>query len=434
MESEVSIKKRNSAYWLLVISSFVLYVVMTCSKNLYVAEKTTLYTLGTFGNLTDLAATMEYYFYTYSIAQIFMVFMMKRLNLKWYVSLSVGASAIITVLMAFTGNIVEHYVLFTINGFFQACLWGCQIKIFSMYLPKRLLPIANQLATSGPAVAGALAYGVAAAFGESWRVPFFVMGVLLLVSVVVYFFAITNAARFPVENETHHVVYADGSEAEVSDEDKNDFIHLDNRNRVIWFYVVSVIMGALVTSLYFAVNNNLDIFLKEIGGLSNDNAKLLTIFAPLVAAIGPIVVVRICEKYNNFIAVCGICFAVSMAFLFVLLMVFEVNVILSLVLVIVFLTIVNGGRSISLSIAALRMRKKVDSGVYSTVVNVASSLALGLSPKMIAVILDNNTLSVEESWRRSLALVLAIGLFTVALLFALVLLIKRLNKKDELVK
>ena len=62
MESTVVSKRRNRAYWLLIISSFVLYVTMTSAKNLYVAEKTTFYSLGAFGNLTDLAATMEYYF------------------------------------------------------------------------------------------------------------------------------------------------------------------------------------------------------------------------------------------------------------------------------------------------------------------------------------------------------------------------------------
>ena len=430
MDSAIAVKKRNNAYWLLIISGFVLYIVMTSSKNLYVAEKTTLYSLGTFGNLTDLAATMEYYFYTYSIAQILMAFVMKRLNLKWYVSLCVGASAIITALMAFTGNIVEHYVLYTVNGFFQACLWGCQIKIFSMYLPKRLLPTANQLITAGPAIAGAMSYGIAAAFGDAWRLPFFIMGIVLLASVVLYFFAITRASRFQVEDEIHRVVYADGSEADVSDEDKNDFIHLNSRKRVFWFYVASILMGVLLTSLYFAVHNNLDIFLKEIGGLSNDTAKLLTILAPLVAAIGPLVVVRLCERHNNFIAVCGTCFAAATVVLGILLFVFEINVFLSLGLMIVFLTIVNGGRSISLSIAALRMRKKIDSGIYSALVNAASSISSGLAPKMIAVILDNESLSVEQSWQNSFLLVFGIILVTVFILFSFFFGIKRLNKKD----
>ncbi|MBQ8309595.1 MAG: MFS transporter [Clostridia bacterium] len=196
MEEIVLNKKRNRAYWLLIISSFILYIVMTSAKNLYVAEKTTLYTLGMFGNLTDLAATMEYYFYTYAAAQLFMVLMMKHLNLKWYVTLCLSASAVITVLMSFTGNILQHYVLYTVNGFFQACLWGCQIKVFSLYLPMRLLPTANRAASAGPAVAGAVAYGIAAAFGDNWRAPFFMVGVLLFAIVLLYFFF--GDLRFPL--------------------------------------------------------------------------------------------------------------------------------------------------------------------------------------------------------------------------------------------
>ena len=55
-------KRRKRAYILLIFSSVFLYLTLTASKNLYSAEKTTLYSLGTFGNLTDLATTMEYYF------------------------------------------------------------------------------------------------------------------------------------------------------------------------------------------------------------------------------------------------------------------------------------------------------------------------------------------------------------------------------------
>ena len=431
MESAVMVKKRNRAYWLLIISSFILYITMTSAKNLYVAEKTTLYTLGTFGNLTDLAATMEYYFYTYAAAQLFMVLMMKRLNLKWYVTLCLGASAVITVLMSFTGNILQHYVLYTVNGFFQACLWGCQIKVFSLYLPKRLLPAANRVASAGPAVAGAVAYGIAAAFGDNWRAPFFMMGILLLAIVLLYFFSVTYVSRFPKEIETHHVVYADGSEADVSDEEENDFIHLKSRKRILWFYVISVLIGALVTSLYFALNNNLDVFLKEIGGLSNDAAKWLTVFAPLVAAVGPFITVYFCERHNNFITVGAVHFGAAMLVALLLLLLFELNVILSLILMILFLTIVNGGRSISLSIAALRMRQKIDSGVYTTLVNVAASIVAGLSPKLVAMILDNQLLSVADSWHWSLAMILAWSALTVVALLVILFGVKRLNKKDK---
>lgn len=69
-------KSRSHAYALLIFASFFLYIVLTGAKNLYVAEKTTLQQLGTFGSFTDLAATMEYYFYAYAAMQILLAFFM----------------------------------------------------------------------------------------------------------------------------------------------------------------------------------------------------------------------------------------------------------------------------------------------------------------------------------------------------------------------
>ena len=92
------------------MASFFLYIVLTGAKNLYTAEKTTLATV--FGHLdnplTALAATMEYYFYAYALTQVALVFVMKKINIKWFLTATVGVSAVLTVLMAWTNTIYEH--------------------------------------------------------------------------------------------------------------------------------------------------------------------------------------------------------------------------------------------------------------------------------------------------------------------------------------
>ena len=44
-----SAKKKNSIYYFLIITAFLTYIVLTGAKNLYVAEKTTMYDLGIIG-------------------------------------------------------------------------------------------------------------------------------------------------------------------------------------------------------------------------------------------------------------------------------------------------------------------------------------------------------------------------------------------------
>ena len=424
-------RREKLAHVMLIFATFFLYITVTGAKNLYVAEKTTLsgFFSGLENPLTAIASTMEYYFYAYAAMQVLLVFIMKKIDLKWFLSLTIGASAVTTVLIGLTDTITEHYIIHIINGILQAGVWGCSIKALGTFLPHHLLPIANTLMTAGPAVSGIISYGTAAAFGDNWRLPFIVLGIVVFIAVIIYFVSVTFAAKFPRKIETHTVVHSDGTKEEVDDEEENDFIHVDSRLRVFIFYAVSVFMGLIVTSLFFMLNNNLDIFLKEIGGFSNSTAKLLTILAPISIVIGPVFSVRLCEKHKNFITVALGFFFVAAVFALLLLLFFKINIILSIVLTVIFLILTNGGRSVSLSIAALRMRSKIDTGVYSTLVNVAASLASGLAPKVLSVILDDPAYTTEKSWSVSFLVITLLAFAIVVLLILINLWIRLANRK-----
>ena len=314
---ELSESRKNVSYVLFIIASFFLYIILTGSKNLYVAEKTTLNTLG-FGSLTELALTMEYYFYAYALTQVVLIFFIKKINVKWFLTVTVSASALLTVYVAFSQSLVEHYVIYIANGFLQAGIWSCLFKLFGEYLPMRFLPFANKLMASGPAVAGIISYGFAAAFGDEWRTPFATLGVILLLAVVAYFVTESRVYRIQKGEEKRRL----SSTNEVTaDEEDNDFIHLDSKLRIFVFYVVSSVMSFLVTSLFFMLNNNIDVFFKEIGGFSNDVSKLLTILVPITIVVGPMLTVSSCEKHKNFILVGAVYFGIS-AFLSLLILLF----------------------------------------------------------------------------------------------------------------
>ncbi len=419
-------KSRVGTYWFLIFSSFFLYIILTASKTLYTAEKTTLYELGTFGNLTDLASTMEYYFYTYTAMQILLVFFVKKINLKWFLTITIAASAALTMLVPLTDNVTEHYIIFIINGFLQAGIWGIILKILTLYLPARLLPTANQIMTAGPAVSGALAYGAAAAFGDDWKTPFLVLGGALALAVVFFWISVTRAEKISKSEDKLHTL----ENPDTTNED-NDFIGLDSRKRVVWFFVLSMLMGFIFTSLYFMVNNNLDLYLKEVGGFSNSTAKLLTILAPICAVIGPLMTVRSCERHRNFIAVAGVYFGISLLFAILTLIFFDKNVVISLAAVVLFIVFVNGGRSVTLSIASIKMRKKIDTAVFSTAVNAISSIASGISPKFVTKILDNTTYTTVESWRMAFLVIVLWNMATVFALALLVMLVKLINRKRK---
>lgn len=430
MKESLKDKKSSRAYGLLIFATFFMYIVLTGAKNLYVAEKTTLQSLGTFGSFTDLALTMEYYFYAYAVMQVLLLFIMKRLNIQWFLTVTLSISAVITILTAFTDTIISHWVLYTVNGAMQAGIWGCSLKTLGKYLPQKYLATANRLMTSGPACAGVVAYATAALFGNNWRLPFILLGILVLCSVLLFSFSVSNVKRYPRPIETHHIVHADGTEEDVTDEDKNDFIHLKNKKRRILFYVFSALLGAMSTGLFFTLNNVLDIFLKQIGGFDNTTAKWITILAPVIMVVGPSLCVSACDKHTNFITVGLGFFVLSLIVAVLLTLFFETSVALSVFMVLVFLLLTNGGRSITLSIASLKMRSKIDTGVYSTLVNACASVTTGMLPRVITSIVDNPALSVTQNWSNAFTVVTVFNGVIVAVLAFLIVWIKLLNKKD----
>ena len=207
-------KRKTFAYWFLIIATFFMYIVMTGSKNLYVAEKTTMTQAGF--NSVALASTMEYYFYTYAIMQVLLIFFVKKINVKWFLASTIAGSAILTILVAFTNTVEQQWCVYVVNGLLQAGIWGCSLKVLGKYLPSDMLPKGNAIMSTGPAIAGVLSYGTAALFGENWKLPFIVLGIALIVAVILFVLSVNIASRYPREKEMHHIVRVDGTEEDVS--------------------------------------------------------------------------------------------------------------------------------------------------------------------------------------------------------------------------
>jgi predicted MFS family arabinose efflux permease len=295
------------------------------------------------------------------------------------------------------------------------------MKILARYLPQRKLSTANKMMTSGPAVAGVISYGTAAIFGDNWQAPFILLGVLLLFCIVAFFLSVNFVQSFPIEDEFLKI-----------DETKKaskgaDFIPLESKKSRFFFYLCSILFGAGVTALFFAMNNTLDIFLQQIGGFDNTTAKWATVLAPVTFIIGPVLCVYACDKHENFILVGAVFFGLSFVVALLLLLFFETSVFLSMALLLLYLILTNGGRSISLSIVGLKLRDKIDTGVYSTLVNAAASISAGVIPKLFTSIVDNSS-SITQNWLNAFTVLTVSNAIVVIILIALAILIKKLKK------
>ena len=410
---------------MLIVSSFLMYVVMTGAKNVYTAEMSLVAKFFEVDKAT-VSATMQYYFYTYAGMQLLLVPFMKRLNIKWYLVATIGISAIITIVVGFTTGLWQITILYTINGAFQAGIWGCLVKLFADILPKRLIPKANKILTIGIAIASVLSYLSAAVFASNWKLPFIILGVVLIICVAFFFLSVVRVKKFPKEVEpTHHVVHADGTEEDVLDELDNDFIHLVTKKRRVVFWIVSLVISFLCSALYFMGMNWMPNMLQEIFFLPDDISLYITIIAPVCITIGPMITVGSCERHKNFVGVGIFYFSLSCVFALLLFLLYDKNLILTIVILVIFLVLANGARMISLSIVSMRLRTAIDAGTYTTAINATASITAGLAPFILGSIIDNH------GWGSAYLTLLICNIAIILILALSYLLIKKVNKNKN---
>ena len=266
----------------------------------------------------------------------------------------------------------------------------------------------------GPTTSYTLSYVVTALFGENWRTPFLLMGIILFCAVVLYFISVTLINKLGDAT----IVSVNNSSKESLENNENPLIKFSSKKSVFVFYVCSIIAGFMLTSVYFMLNTNVDFFLKEVGEFTNSQYKSLTIVSTILTVIGPLATVSLCEKYKNYLVVGGILLSISLVLILTLALTFEYNIIFSLVMFICFLVIFNGARTLSLSIVGVKQRSNIDSGTYITSVNIFASLSSGLAPKLISMILDSQTIPTILSWR--ITFLIATGAILLLSSFALI--------------
>jgi hypothetical protein len=246
------------------------------------------------------------------------------------------------------------------------------------------------------------------------------LGAILIIAVILFIIAVNLATKYPRVIELHHVVHADGSEEDVSSEVENDFIHLKNKKRIALFYVFSIYFSFAVMFLYFSLNNNVDFYLNKVGGLNNTTSKLISMVILVLQVVGPILTVKACEKHTNFLKVGLVIFTLSLlcTISILLLSIFSANTfIIPLILYALFLILVNGGRTIPMSIVAFKMRDRIDSGVYSTISNVAASISAGFAPKIYTIIIkpeETSALLTNQNWINAFIVSTILGIIIIA--------------------
>ena len=133
--------------------------------------------------------------WSYGITQIVLFLLIQRINIFKYLLFTIPLAALATILMGMAKNINNICLFFGFSGLFQAGIYcGCNYFL-TKYLPVRLLTRANKIMNAMFAVGTVVAYAVSAFFitWDLWRLPYFLLGGIFLLSFVLFVVAVQKS-------------------------------------------------------------------------------------------------------------------------------------------------------------------------------------------------------------------------------------------------
>ena len=373
---------------LLIFACFFLYTTSMAAKGVFAAESQYIKDLWSIEDFSLVSMTNTFYFVTYGLVQVGLFFVMKKINIRKYMIFSIPFAAIAMICMGFANNIYVMWVFFGLTGLFQAGIYcGCTYML-TENLPSKLLTKANKIMNVGYAVGTLVAYGLCALCVRFnlWQIPYYALGGLFFVAVVVFAIIATVATRFKHINELLDEKKKT-NEKDVNNLDEPLFT-LETKKKTVWFYVIDMVMSFFITCLFYAVMNYITSLLVTVHGVSQDISIYVTMIAPAAISIGPIVAISMCDKTIDFIRQGLYMLIVLLPISALLALFYNANLYLALALCIIFIVIANGVKAVVLSVIAFRMRKVINSGSYSAISNALASLAAGVAPTVIGAIID----------------------------------------------
>lgn len=319
------------------------------------------------------------YFVTYGAVQLVLAVIYDKIDVKYYLFITISISSIITMLIAFTTSLMQIYVIFTLNGVLHAGLWGGCMAILGKYLPRKQLSRASAIMSYGFAFGNLLAYaGCAICVSISrWDIPFIFFGALFLASAIIFFVSCTKVHKaIPV--------------IDIQEEEKTEYqgkvhIRINTKKRKLVFYSILLLSEIAVMIAYYGVYNWFADFLITTFNLETSLSIWISILAPISIIYGTPMLINACDRHD-FIKATGVFVLISLGFVLPLIFFSEVSVILSVILLFGFIFMIRACSACYAFILPNKMRGELDAGKYGAFNNGVASVAAGVATPLMQLV------------------------------------------------
>ena len=409
------------------------YILSVAAKGIFAAEIHYIRDIWKLNEMqVELANTL--YFITYGLVQIILFIFMEKINIIKYAFVTVPISAIVSIAMGLVSGIKGIWVLFALVGVFQAGMWCTCNYLVTKYVPRKLLPSANKLLASGYAIGTAISFVVSSFFIglDMWRVPYFILGGMLLVCTIVLIYQTRLIARYSRINKKLDIKQMMLESKENSSNNlepvamiEKPIFSLSSNKRKVIFYTAILLVSFLLNGLYYGVMSFVTRVLSDVYALPKDISGYITTIIPIIIILGPLITINSCEKQKDFIKVAVKYLFIILPLPILLVIFYDKSMVVYLALIVAYLILANGIRVILNNVVGFKMKDYLNVAAFVALINAFASISASVWPLIIAYIKDNGTWG-ETYW--------AIAIMVVVVLLATIvidLLVRRIYKKDN---
>ncbi len=378
-------KRLNRYYGFLIFIMLFLYATTMLVKQVFIAETVEL--IDVFNTTATKISLCNLFYYTaYAISQAVLSIFIDKINIKYYVSITTGLSAIGYALIAIIGRngggITFLYISFTLIGILQAGVFGSCIKIFSMYLSEKMYILAVRILTIITIVSLIGAYLVCSYYVaiQRWDIPFIIFAVMLLIAVVLFFTLINRTAKKIL------------SLGHVSDSKQDiDYSHQSKSFKKIeggYFTFICAIL-LLCHLLHYSLNSWMPTILYDNFNLDKSYSILLSVSVSIAVGLSTNVGISLFKDSKSPFIKTSYFYIVSIVCAILLIFLYDKIMIVSLLLCLICLSTISIARGGYNSVNSYKVRHIVDPGKYSMIGNAAASIAAGSAPTLFSLLFEN---------------------------------------------
>lgn len=403
---------------LLIFACFLMVAFMMASKSVYTAEMVEI--LDKFGfQESQFTLPITIYFIVYAVVQLILAVFFQKINVKIYLVITVALSCVLTVILALSTGLTYFCIVLSINGIMQAGIWAGCMYMVNKHLPRAMIPKANTFMTCAFPAGSVISYSTASLVVamDVWWLSFVIIGSCF--ALVLLFFAIVVGK---IEKLPRHVAVEIDQEAEIKSKGYSS-ANIDNlktlmplktkANKIVFYLLIGVICFIAYTS-YSSIIDFVPKMLTDTFNMENSLAIIFAVIVPIGVSFGPILIIILCEKLNNYIALSFIGVCMMIGLLVAVVFGYSANLILAIVLLLATALCTRAINAIYETVIVAKMSRQINSGSFAAYTNATASFGAAAAPFIMGRTIEIGwSLSYTVILIEAVALAVLIGLLII---------------------